>query len=154
MAVKDHGLWEIYTPVEHPADAPRNAAFCRRADDGFDWYEYVNVEEGNPFHKGRKKQFGIGTVKCVIDRDADGNDMVRTAAVDETRLFPEGGRLIELLDETREQNEAALIEEFCNHRIDLKTGKVGERWKPKAQPDKITPLLEQILARLERLENR
>jgi hypothetical protein len=84
---------------------------------------------------------------------------VRCAAVDETRLFPQDCQLIELLDETREQNEAALIEEFANRHIDIRTGKMGERWvaKPPPPPEfetKVMSALDAIMSRLEKLEGK
>jgi len=158
MAIIDHGFWIGYTPLEFPEGVPKNAVFCRRESDGMDWYEYVNVEERfmETFHKGRKKRFAAETVKCVVEvngRDETGQPVVRCAAVDETRLFPQDCRLIELTDVTRKQDEPSLIEEFANRRIDLKTGKVGERWAPK--PDTtLKDTLEAIMTRLERLEGK
>jgi len=165
MAVIDHGFWIGYIPAEHPEDAPRGAAFCRRESDGFDWYEYVNVEDGNEAHKARVKQFQIGTVKCVVEPKGRGKEnepvepIVRCAAVDETRLFPQDCQLIELDDVKRPQDEAALIEEFANRRIDLKTGKIGARWEPPPRPEppidnRVADALEMILARLEKLEGK
>ena len=159
--IKDHGFWTRYIPVEHPEDAPRGAAFCRREKDGQDWYEYVNVEERymETLHKGRVKQFEATTVKLLIEpkgRDNTSGPIVRNAVVDETRLFPQDCQLIELMDVKREQNEAALIEEFCNRRIDMKTGKIGELWVPQPPPidKRVMYLLEEILDRLDRIERR
>ena len=162
MAIVDHGFWVKYIPLQHPEDAPRGAAFCRRESDGHDWYEYVNVDAArmNDVHKGRKKQFAPATVKCVVEMPdtpkgrSKEDAIIRVAAVDETRLFPQDCQLIELTDVERPQDEDALIEEFANRRIDLKSGKIGERWQPPAPVDKITPVLEAILARLDRLESK
>ena len=92
----------------------------------------------------------------TLDRDRGG--IIRTAAVDETRLFPQDCQLIELEDVKRDQNEAALIEEFANRRIDLKTGELGEKWEPRMpEPQidtRVADALEKILARLEKLEGK
>ena len=164
MAVRDHGFWKQYIPAEPPTGIPRGAVFCKRESDGFDWYEYVNVEKGNAAHKGRVKQFKPGTVKCVIEPKGRGKEdepvepIIRTAAVDETRLFPQDCQLIELEDVKRDQNEAALIEEFVNRKIDLKTGELGEKWEPRMpEPQidtRVADALEKILARLEKLEGK
>lgn len=163
MAVIDHGFWVKYIPVKPPEDVPRGAAFIRREKDGQDWYEYVNVDEkfAETFHKGRIKRFEPGSVKCVIEtksaRAEEAKEpIVRAAAVDETRLFPQDCQLIELTDVKRPQDEEALIEEFVNRRIDLKTGKLGARWEPKPPPmdTRIADALEKILERLERLEKK
>ena len=134
MAVIDHGLWVKYVPAVYPFDVPSGAVFCRRESDGHDWYEYVNVIEGVEHHKNRKRRFELDSIKFVIEvegRDESRDPIIRTAAVDASRLFPAGCRLIELTDVRREQNEGALIEEFVNRRFDLKTGRINSHpgWK-------------------------
>ena len=159
MTTKDHGFWRRYVPIKKVAkepspgdiatvqNIPDNAMFLKRDSDDMDWYAYVHPQD----------QFERDTVKVVVDvkgRDETGDPIVRVAAVEADRLFPQEGQVLELMDVKREQDEAALIEEFANHRIDIKTGKIGTRWKPPRQPvdDRVMGVLEQILARLERLE--
>jgi hypothetical protein len=163
--VKDHGFWVGYIPLKHPEHAPRGAAFCRREIDEQDWYEYVNVEEGNPAHKGREKHFQPKSVKCVLEvkgRGTEAEPVVRCAAVDETRLFPADCHLVELIGIERPQDEAALIKEFANRKFNRSTGHVGELWTPPPMPTpqptefetKILSTLDAITARLEKLEGK
>jgi hypothetical protein len=151
--VKDHGYWVRYIPVEPPEGIPRAAVFCRRESDGQDWYEYVNRDVG----PDKSDKFELDSVKCVVEpkgRDKSEEPIVRCAAVDATRLFPQDCQVIELLDVKRPQDEEALIEEFANRHIDLQAGQIGERWQPKPPEDKVTPVLEAILARLDKLEGK
>lgn len=156
--IRDHGIWRRYYPTEEERKGiPHSAAFLRRESDGFDWYEYVNVEEDNEDHKGRVKQFQDGTVKLVIDmieKDAEGEAIVRTSAVDETRLFPQDALLLELLGDKREQDEARLIEEYCNRYIDPKSGTLGKKreFRPPPPDDRVMRVLNEIMTRLDRME--
>jgi len=157
MAIVDHGFWVRYIPVEPPDGIPRAAAFIRRESDGQDWYEYVNRDVGPE----KTDRFELDSVKCVVEvkraraEKAD-SPIVRAAAVDATRLFPQDCQVIELLDVKREQDEEALIEEFANRKIDLKTGRIGERFVPPPMPmdNRVADALEMILARLEKLEGK
>ncbi len=160
--MKDHGVWRRYYPPVPPNGAPRNAMFLKRDGDDFDWYEYANVEEGNEHHKDRKVQFDKASVKCVVEtvKEKDGKDVavIRAAAVDAPRLFPDGCRIIELTEILREQDEDALIKEFSTRRINIKTGVLGEKWKPAGpeprMDERVADALEMILARLEKLEGK
>ena len=146
MSIKDHGFWVKYIPLKYPDGAPAGIAFCRRESDGFDWYEYVNVEEGNPAHMGREKHFSPRSVKCVVEVGkgrAENEPVVRCAAVDETRLFPQDCQLIELVGVERDQDEPSLIEEFANHHINLNTGEIGALYQPPALPS-----IEDMVARI------
>ena len=159
MSTKDHGFWRRYTPIKKVAkepspgdiatvkNIPDNVMYLKRDGDDMDWYAYVHPQD----------QFEIDTVKVVVDvkgRDATGEPIVRVAAVEADRLFPQEGQVLELMDVKRAQDEAALIEEFANHYIDLKTGKIGGRRVPPRPPvdDRVMGALEQILARLDKLE--
>jgi hypothetical protein len=145
MAIKDHGFWDVYTPKPYPKGAPAGMAFCRRDGDGVDWYEYI------------KKGFAPDTVKLVVEvdgpRTADG-PIIRVPAIEPDRMFPQGCRVVELTGVKREQNEAALIEEFANRHIDLRTGTVGEVWRAPVPPvdSRIMKVLDRIMDRLDRLE--
>jgi hypothetical protein len=166
MAVKDHGFWTRYIPLVITANVPRGAIFLRRDSDGMDWYEYVH-DPVDDFGKPKKDEhdneikntnFEKTTVKAVVDvkgRDNTEQPIVRAAAVEVDRLFPDGGQLLELLDEKRDQNEPALIIEFCNRHIDMKTGKVGDVWQPPPPPENpVMVALKEIMARLDKLEKR
>jgi hypothetical protein len=168
MAVVDHGFWVRYIPSkeEVPFGIPRNAAFIRRESDGQDWYEYVNrgVEDTHSYYKDQTHPFEPGSVKCVVEvksgrsKEAE-SPILRCAAVDATRLHPQDCQLIELTDIKRPQDEEALIMEFANRVIDLKTGKVGEVWIPPPLPtppmdERVADALEMILQRLEKLEGK
>jgi hypothetical protein len=167
MTIKDHGHWVQYIPAKTEAYMPPGTLFLKRESDGQDWYEYVNlidVTTGDPL-PGRVLQFSPHTVKCVVEPKGRGGvdgepsgPIVRVAAVDAARMFPINGQLLELEDVSRLQDEAALIEEFVNREIDLKTGKLGPKWEPKfPEPkidDRIADALEMILKRLEKLEGK
>jgi len=146
MAIKDHGLWEGYTPTEYPEGAPKGMVFCRRVGDGVDWYDYI-AGEGN---------FAPDTVKFVVEVDGVGRSkdgpVIRVAVVEPDRMFPQDCRVVELPGVTRLQNEKALREEFSNRFIDLQTGKIGEAYTPPKGP--ILSALENIMERLERLERK
>jgi hypothetical protein len=92
----------------------------------------------------------------VKGRDEAGNPVVRCAAVEADRLFPQEAQLIELLDQKAEQNEEALIEKYANRYIDLATGKIGARWVPPKLPidDRVLKFMEEILRRLDRIEGK
>lgn len=159
MAIVDHGFWVRYIPVEPPEGIPRYAAFCRRESDGQDWYEYVNRDVGSD----KSDKFELDSVKCIVEvkstrsEEAD-SPIVRASAVDATRLYPQDCQVIELLDVKREQDEEALIAEFANRKINLKTGKVGEVWTPPLpepkMDERVADALEMILQRLEKLEGK
>lgn len=166
MAIIDHGFWVKYTPVKLPFGIPRNAAFICRESDGQDWYEYVNrgVEGNHPYYREQDPPFEPDSVKCVIEikssrsKEAD-SPIIRCAAVDATRLFPQDCQVVELVNVNRPQDEEALIVEFANRVIDLATGKVGEEWRPPPPPkgpidDRVADALEMILQRLEKLEGK
>ena len=163
MGIKDHGFWTRYIPAVIESNVPRGALFLRRDSDGMDWYEHIHDpvddfgkpkkdEDGNEI---RNTSFGIKTVKVVVEvkgRDNTKQSVVRAAAVEADRLFPEGAQLLELLDEEREQDEAALIEEFCNRYIDMETGKVGARVELPRPEDPVMDALKEIMRRLDKLE--
>jgi hypothetical protein len=168
MTVIDHGFWVKYIPSkeELPFGIPRGAAFIRRESDGQDWYEYVNrgVEDAHAHYRDQAHPFEPDSVKCVIEIKSSRAEeartpIIRAAAVDATRLHPQDCQLIELTDMKRPQDEEALITEFANRKIDLKTGKVGEEWQPPPPPkppidDRVADALEMILQRLEKLEGK
>src|SRR4051812_26130640 len=98
MSVKDHGKWVSYSPDPHPEHYPKNVIFAKRESDGIDWYDYVR---GDHFEKD--------TMKFILE-ERDGKTCIRTPAVEADRLFPVGGRLVEVTHLKREQNEAKHIE--------------------------------------------
>jgi hypothetical protein len=142
MRIIDHGEWVEYTPIEPPPDVPRGALFACRKKDGMDWYKYISG-----------KNFGVDTVKFALDI-RNGQIVIRVPVVEADRLFPIGCRVIEIADLKRKQNEVELIKEFANRFFDLKTGRIGELWQPQQPEDKLTPLLNEILERLDKLEKR
>jgi hypothetical protein len=83
MDIRDHGVWERYTPAKPPEGAPASAMFARRTGDGVDWYDYVNA--GHRFAKD--------TVKMTVV-----NGAVAAATTDPTALFPAGATVLEVSD--------------------------------------------------------
>jgi hypothetical protein len=144
----DHGTWVVYVPEldKRPKDAPATAMFARRESDGMDWYTYV--------HSG--KNFQPDTVKLTIDMKRDGKAVVRSPMVEADRMFPGNCRLIEIEGVTRRQDEASLIDEFCNKEIDLVSGQVGKLWEDPDLPKipNMQLLLENIATRLGNLERK
>jgi hypothetical protein len=86
MNIFDHGTWSKYDPAVYPVDLPLGVIFCRSDIDGVDWYRYQMV--GELSHE---------SVKAVC-RNEDGKWIVKIAAVEGSKLFPEGGRIIEIYD--------------------------------------------------------
>jgi len=163
MAIKDHGVWRRYLPTaKEVGGAPRGALFLKRESDGLDWYQYVNTNPNVPAQSTRPVQFDPRSVKAVVEvvteKDNSEVSIIRTAAVDATRLFPDGCRVVELFDIQRDQDEAALIEEFVWRRINPQTGDLGPKWEPPTPTpqidDRVASALEMILERLERLEKK
>lgn len=153
MTVKDHGEWEEYYPDTPPSGVPVGALLARRVSDHMDWYDYVhNTEEPN---------FEATTVKFLLEI-RDGQVVIKVPVVEADRMFPAGCQLMEMMDIQREQNEAALINEFANHFFDVATGEVSEEvWMPslpgesaRMTNDELANVLESILERLEKLEAR
>jgi hypothetical protein len=118
--MKDHGTWERYVPDPYPEGEWKGTAFARRVEDGKDWYAFIEENHFEP-----------DTPKLVVEERASGA-IIRTVAVDGFRLFPVGGRVIELTGEKRVQDEASLLAEFMHRTFDLKTGRAGERSVPPA----------------------
>jgi hypothetical protein len=89
--VKDHGLWEPYTPNPLPDWAQAVSgfaiAFSRRKSDGMDWYEYRNAD-------------GTFADNAVLATTYfyDSLDVEQVMAVsrDETRIAPANMRVIEI----------------------------------------------------------
>ena len=81
MDIKDHGLWQRYTPAKLPQGAPASAMFVRRESDGVDWYTYVNSGDN----------FAEDTIKLTLH-----NGVVSTATTDPTALFPDNATVLEI----------------------------------------------------------
>jgi hypothetical protein len=142
MSVKDHGKWVLYKPEPHPEAYPKNVIFAKREGDGVDWYDYV-----------RGDNFGKDTIKFALD-ERDGKTCIRAPVVDADRLFPAGCRVVEVTNAKREQNEEKLIDEFANRYFDPHSGTVGEVHAPQLPPNKTEQMLEKIMARLDKLEQK
>jgi len=85
----DHGKWVAYVPSEPPSYAPPGALFARRESDSVDWYDYVKAGTN----------FGLDTVKFTVWwQDAYNGYVVGAATRDETRLFPAGMLVREIID--------------------------------------------------------
>jgi hypothetical protein len=82
-AVVEHGNWTRYEPSSLPAGAPLNALYVRRDSDSADWYQFVNAGS----------DFQAGTLKMVVT-----NNVVSTATVDPTMLFPQDALVLEVFD--------------------------------------------------------
>lgn len=84
MNVIEHGSWQRYQPTELPPSAPVSALFSHRADDGVDWYDYVN--DGSNFR--------TDTIKMTLF-----DNVVAAATTDQTGMFPgEGALVLEVTD--------------------------------------------------------
>lgn len=81
MQIIERGAWESYKPAEIPEGLPDGVLFCRRIEDGVDWYEF------------QKRPFGDNSIYLVL-RD----NVVQVATRELGRLFPVGSTLIELSD--------------------------------------------------------
>ena len=62
--------------------------------------------------------------------------------------------MVELTGGNHGTNVNSLIGQFAGRHIDLKTGKIGEKYHPPMPPDNTMDALREILARLEKLEQR
>lgn len=85
----NHGKWSSYKPNPLPPEAPPNAAFARRDEDGIDWYDYIH--RGNYFKKDSIKI-------TVMFMDAVNKWVVMAAVYEPDRLFPADQILLEITD--------------------------------------------------------
>ncbi|MGJ4942488.1 hypothetical protein ACQR1W_18075 [Bradyrhizobium sp. HKCCYLS1011] len=90
MNIFDHGTWSRYQPNEVPAGFPpvlfSGAIFLRSGASGADWYDYQRA--GN---------FDAASIKATCRALGD-RWIVSVATVEQSRLLPDGCRVIELFD--------------------------------------------------------
>ena len=87
--IVDHGKWVAYQPDNLPEHAPPGAMFARRESDGVDWYVYSRDS----------KNFNPDTVKfTVLWQEAYNGFIIGAATRDQTRLFPAGQLVREIID--------------------------------------------------------
>lgn len=130
MKIKNHGMWQRYTPAKLPENAPANTIFVRRAGDGVDWYNYVNSG----------KNFAADTVKLTIIEGST----VGAATRDPTALFPSNATVLEI-----SEAPAGDLEQLFSRKVyDADTGAFRDPPPFKLPPDRT----EEILRRLEALE--
>jgi len=119
----DHGSWVLYKPAQARADAPSGAMFCKRENDGVDWYEYV--------HPGTN--FGSGGY------------LVGPVVTDANQLFPAGHIVVEISDYAGSDAFA----DFNGKIYDPATDTFSD-----VPPPAKTPSLDEIMARLDKLESK
>jgi hypothetical protein len=131
MHIKNHGVWQRYTPSKLPQGAPASALFAKRIGDGVDWYDYVNSG----------KNFAKDTIKLTLDADG----IVSTAVNDPTLLFPGGATVLEISGVTT--NDPLKL--FGRKRYDADQQTFRD---PPPLPE--MPSIADILKRLDALENK
>jgi hypothetical protein len=133
--IMSHGKWITYAPEKWPEWAPRNAMFCRRENDGADWYDYVQDE----------KSFSADSVKFAVTRQ--GTDWIIGPAVrDATRMYPADQVVLEIIDYHGEDPQ----EELGGRLFDIGTNRLLDRPPPPIPPDLI--LFREIWQRLKVIE--
>lgn len=89
-SIKDHGIWQPYTPVPMPEWAQEASAiggapvFIRRGD-GVDFYDFRN-----------SSPFAVNAIVATTTTDAAGVETVGSVFRDPTMIFPFNQRLIEI----------------------------------------------------------
>ena len=138
MNIKNHGVWQRYTPKTLPKDAPPNALFARRVKDGKDWYDYVNSGEN----------FAKDSVKITVL-----NNVVAAAVIDATSLFPADTMVLEVTDIVTSNPQ-----DVFGRKIYDANNQSFHDVPPFELPDtqeketKIMSALEEIMKRLDKLE--
>ncbi|WP_315773003.1 MULTISPECIES: hypothetical protein [unclassified Bradyrhizobium] len=91
MNVFDHGTWSRYQPDTMPDGFPAGlfvgAIFIRNDVSGVDWYDYL-----------RGGSLDAVSVKAVCRQMSGGHWIVSVATVEQSRLLPDGCRVVELFD--------------------------------------------------------
>jgi hypothetical protein len=133
----DHGSWVLYKPAQARADAPSGAMFCKRENDGVDWYEYV--------HPGTN--FAAGSVKFAARwvEHGSGGYLVGPVVTDANQLFPAGHIVVEISDYAGSDAFA----DFNGKIYDPATDTFSD-----VPPPAKTPSLDEIMARLDKLESK
>lgn len=85
MTIFDHGTWIAYDPIPYPDGLPAGIAFAKNDVSDRDWYEY------------QRDEVSAESVKLLCFREGT-HWIVRIATVEQSRVFPIGGRLLELYD--------------------------------------------------------
>jgi hypothetical protein len=81
--VVEHGEWEMFKPNPHPEHYPTNAMFCRRKEDGAEWYQYL------------KKNFQDESIKMTVMLRS-GFWVVQAVVKEADRLFPVDALVLEM----------------------------------------------------------
>jgi len=129
MDIKDHGLWQRYTPTKLPQGAPASAMFVRRVADGVDWYKYVNSGVN----------FAVVTIKRTLR-----HGVFSTATTDPTALFPDNATVLELSGVASSDP----LKQFGRKVYD------AARQSFRAPEESFTSPMDEILQRLKDLENK
>jgi hypothetical protein len=130
MTIKNHGLWQRYTPDPWPEGIPSTVMFAKRSTDGLDWYAYNHAEES----------FGVATVKAVLSH-ASGKWTVMAASRNVTELFPnEGEAVFEVTTDTGDTDCSEYRGLILSNAtlvampVDLHAYAKSARWKKEVSP--------------------
>ena len=142
--IKDHGMWETYTPAERPENHPTGAVYSRSINTKVDWYDF-------------QKEFNRNTVVITAQPLPDGSYLTQAASLDASMIFPGDWRLLEETEYSGSDPRA----DFGQRIYNPDTHTIGEKYVPPAgkPPPSQTELqiletLDVIMNRLTKLERR
>ena len=142
--IADHGKWVLYQPDTPQLHAPPTALFARRESDSVDWYDYSRDS----------KNFSPDTVKFTARwQDIHNGYVIDAATRDQSRLFPAGALLREIIDyhggdDTQTELGARLYDPDSNRLRDRPPPQI------RVPDDAIMQALAAIHNRLDALENK
>lgn len=138
LSIKQHGHWERYVPEKVPERLRLNTSvmFCRRQEDGMDWYEFLY---------GDDKVLKPDTIKMTVNRMGN-RWIIQAVYQDATMLFPQNCILLEVDGITDKDPQKA----YGQHEFFPDENRIGG---PAPPPPMVTPpYVSNLLSRIETLE--
>lgn len=124
-AIRQHGVWRRYVPQPFPEGVPANALFCRRENDGADWYAFL-----------KSGTLEADTVKMTVRTFPPEPPRIQAVQRDATMIFPDDALLLEVEGLSGEIDQ--LSESYGQRAFDAKTATFG------AQPIPPSPVARTI----------
>lgn len=136
LTIKQHGHWQRYRPDPIPEKfrLTSSVMFCRREEDGLDWYEFLY----------EKKVLARDSIKMTVMHMLD-TWVVQAVYGDATMLFPQSALLLEIEGIT----EANPQEAYGQRVFNPDTNEFGGRFAPPSRP---LPFVQDLLDRIATLE--
>lgn len=136
LTIKQHGHWKQYKPDPIPEKFKLTSSvmFCRREEDGMDWYEFLY----------EVKELAADSIKMTVMPMQD-QWVVQAVYKDATMLFPQNCLLLEIDGITDTDPQTA----YGQLTFDPTANMFGNKFTPPPRPN---PLVDDLLARIAALE--